>query len=1059
MAHTFCDACNQIPFCGVRVHLREGRIVGMEGWEGHPNNRLCAKAYATVQEEYHPDRLLYPMIRVGPKDSAPRWRTATWDEALDLIAGRLREVRDKYGPESVLFYVGDPKEPRLAVSRLASAFGSPNFGTESSTCSRAASLASQLLFGLRAWGTPPSELTRGVVIWAMNPAWTSSPSLRRLIEAKRRGAKFLVVDPRRTPTSERLADLHLRPRPGTDGALALGMINVVIREGLYDRDFVERWVHGFEELRAYASRFTPEEVERITWVPAGEVEEAAELLAGSRPETILLGYSTLTHTTNGVQNVRAILTLMAILGNIDVPGGIVIPTRPPLPYLAMTDYPLRAPGDVLSMGVDFALMRRKVELRDRRADADRFPVWAELVPEQIQVNMLPEYVREGRIRAALLFGANLTMWPQYREYQEAIRSLEFAAAVDYFYRPWTHDFVDVVLPAATMYEREEPFAVYQVPGGWRIYRRERVLEPRGEARPDWWIAFQIAVRLGLGDLFWGGDTRAAMDWILRRSVGVGYDEIPVPDGLLVPSREAFRKYERGLLREDGRPGFPTPTGKVEVWSTVLEKYGFDPLPTYREPEESPLSRPDLAARYPLVLITGSRSPVYTHSKHRELSWLREMEPEPLARISPRDAAARGIRDGDPVVVETPHGSLRMRARVTHMMPPGVVDVPHGWASVPGANANDATPRSFDPISGYPSFKALLCEVRRAERGGAHVPGGRRRVLRVRGVRGRLQARHRGRRLDLGPAARVGGGVQARLDPLRVRPGRPPRLLLRGEAPLRARLPLGGHIALRAGRGPGGGDPPPLAPPRGRGLPEGARAPGRGALPARPGIGDTQARGARAQPSAYVVHAPRARLARRRLALRQFLHHGLYRLLRLRRQGVQPGVVHLHAGEPRQGLEDLLGAQGVYVVAGRLPEQAYAVHALHGSHGEYQAVHAVYLAAVHYLDPGLPEPVQELRPGSRAVDRPLGRLPPQYVSRQGVHLDDPGIPGDLQRAVDDLVARLVALELGGPREEQKRPRAMLGVVYLEARQVGHAVALYVHLGRERGAVDLRHELCL
>ncbi|MFP3283753.1 MAG: molybdopterin-dependent oxidoreductase, partial [Nitrososphaeria archaeon] len=727
VAYTFCDACNQIPFCGVKAALRNGRIVGLEGWENYPSGPPCAKAYATVQEEYHPDRLLYPMIRVGPKDSAPRWRTATWDEALDLIAGRLREVREKYGPESVLFYVGDPKEPRLAVSRLASAFGSPNFGTESSTCSRAASLASQLLFGLRAWGTPPSERTRGVVIWAMNTAWTNTQNLRRLVEAKRRGAKFLVVDPRRTPTSERLADLHLRPRPGTDGALALGMINALIKGGLYDGEFVSRWIHGFDALRDYVSGFTPKEVERITWVPAGEVEEAAELLASSVPGTIFLGYSTLTHTTNGVQNVRAILTLMAILGNLDVPGGIVIPTHPLVPYLAMTDYPLRKPGDALLMDIDFALMSRKMELRDKRADADRFPVWAELVPEQIQVNMLPEYVREGRIRAALLFGANLTMWPQYGEYQEAIRSLEFAAAVDYFYRPWTHDFVDVVLPAATMYERTEPFAAFPAPGGWRIYRRDRALEPRGEARSDWWIAFRIAVGLGLGDLFWGGDTEAAMDWILGRAAGISLRDVPIPEGRLVPTGpEEFRKYERGLLREDGRPGFPTPTGKVEVWSTILEKHGFDPLPVYVEPEESPVSRPDLAGRYPLVLITGSRSPVYTHSKHRELPWLREMEPEPLARMNPDDAAKRGIGDGDRVVVETAHGSVGMRVRLTYMMPPGIVDIPHGWAAVPGANANDATPRSFDPISGYPSFKALLCEVRRAgdgDEGGKGEEGG------------------------------------------------------------------------------------------------------------------------------------------------------------------------------------------------------------------------------------------------------------------------------------------------------------------------------------------------
>ncbi|BBE42012.1 molybdopterin-containing oxidoreductase family protein [Conexivisphaera calida] len=713
--YTFCDACTA-PMCGVRVSLHGDVIDGVGNWENYPNSPICAKAYATVQQEYHPDRLLYPIMRTNPKGSAdPGWVRISWEEALDTIAGRLREVAGKYGPESVFFYVGDPKEPRLAVSRLASAFGSPNFGTESSTCYRAAALASQLTFGVptfafaAAMGAPSAQ-TRSILIWATNPAWTLPFSIPKLMAAKDRGAKFLVVDTRRTSTSERLADLHLRPRPGTDGALALGIMNQLISRGHYDHEFVDRWVHGFDALREYASRFTPEEVERITWVPSGEVEEAAELLWENRPTTLLAGVSSLMHTTNGVQKFRAILSMMAILGNIDVPGGIMTPTHPLLPFLISGDL-MGTPEDVLESGVDFTLLSRKIEMRDRRADVDKVPVWAELVPEQIQVNFLPEYVRDGRIRAALLFAANATMWPQYREYQEALDALEFSAAVDYFYRPWTHDHVDIVLPAATMYEREEPFAVF----GRKVYRRQRVLEPRGEARSDWWIAFQIAVRLGLGDQFWNGDTRAAMDWILRRAAGVGYEEIPVPEGKLIPppGPEEFRKYERGLLRRDGRPGFPTPTGKVEVWSTVLERHGFDPLPAYVEPEESPASRPDLASRYPLILITGSRSPVYTHSKFRELSWLRDVEPEPLARISPEDARARGISDGDAVVVETPHGSVRMRARITHMMPKGVVDVPHGWAAVEGANANDATPRQFDPISGYPAFKALLCEVRRA----------------------------------------------------------------------------------------------------------------------------------------------------------------------------------------------------------------------------------------------------------------------------------------------------------------------------------------------------------
>ncbi len=704
VAYTFCDACNQIPFCGVKVRISGGRAVGIEGWEGFPNGPPCAKAYATLQEEYHPDRLLHPMIRTSPKGSSdPGWRRATWDEVLDLIARRLREVADKYGPESVLFYAGNPKEMRLPLARLASAFGSPNFGTEDSLCYKLHVLASQLLFGVVVPAYTSLEGSRSVLLWGANPAASRPYILPRLLRLKARGTKFVVVDPRRTPTAERLADVHLRPLPGTDGALALGMINVLIRRGYYDGDFVDRWVHGFDELRRYASKFTPERVEEITRVPAREVERAAILYATNRPGTLFLGIASPQQSTNGTQSYRAILALAALAGNLDVPGGLVIPTRTPLPYNSVGDEILR-PADALR--VDFALLGLRLMLRDRRADIEKVPVWAELIPNEIQVNFLPEYVREGRIRAALLFGINVAAWPDRAAYQEALDALEFSAAVDYFYRPWTHDHVDVVLPAATMYEREEPFAVLPSGGGWRIYRRQRALEPRGEARSDWWIAFQIAVRLGLGDYFWNGDTRAAMDWILRRAVGVGYEEVPVPEGLLIPSSEEYRKYERGLLRDDGRPGFPTPTGKVEVWSTILEKHGYDPLPVYVEPPFSPNSE------YPLILMTALRDPYYTTGKHRwESGWVRALRPYPTVDVNPRDAEPRGISEGDAVLVVTPRGNLRARAHLTYSMLSGVVGYYPGWSDDPGTDVNSVLPRLFDPISGYPSY-TYICDVRR-----------------------------------------------------------------------------------------------------------------------------------------------------------------------------------------------------------------------------------------------------------------------------------------------------------------------------------------------------------
>ncbi|MGC9177570.1 MAG: molybdopterin-containing oxidoreductase family protein [Conexivisphaera sp.] len=699
--YTFCDACNHIPFCGVGLHVEDGMPRGLSAWPGHPNGP-CAKAYATLEEQGSPLRLTHPMVRGSPKGSRdPEWRRIGWDEAYRLIAGRLREVRERYGPHSVMFYAGNPKEMRLPLSRLASAFGSANFATEDSLCYKLHVLASLLLFGAVIPAYTSLEGARSVLLWGANPATSRPYMLPELLRMRARGARFVVVDPRRTPTAERLADVHLRPLPGTDGALALGMMNVMISRGLYDREFVERWVHGFGALREYASRFTPERVEAMTRVPARDVERAAVLYASEHPGTVFLGIAAPQQSANGAQSYRAILSLAALAGNLDVPGGIALPTHPLFPYTVVGDEVLR-PSDMLSL--DFTLLSRKIEMWDRRADVDKAPVWAELIPTEVQANFLPEYVRDGVIRAGVFFGLNIAAWPDRTSYAAALDALEFSVAVDEFYRPWTHDHVDIVLPAATMYEREEPFASF----GRKVYRRQRVLEPRGEARSDWRIIFELAVELGLGDQFWNGDTRAAMDWILGSAAGVGYEDVPIPEGKLIPppGPEEFRKYERGLLRRDGRPGFPTPTGKVEVWFTVLERHGFDPLPTYREPSFRP------SADYPLILMTALRDPLYTTGRHKwESSWVRDLRPYPTVDVNPEDADARRISEGDAVTVVTPRGRLMARAHLTYTMLPGVVGFYPGWSDDPRTDVNVVLPRVLDPISGYPDY-TYICELRK-----------------------------------------------------------------------------------------------------------------------------------------------------------------------------------------------------------------------------------------------------------------------------------------------------------------------------------------------------------
>jgi anaerobic selenocysteine-containing dehydrogenase len=696
MKYTYCDGCNHVPKCGITYFLRGPVITRLQSRTdfNYPTNTLCSKGYAQLQEQYHPERLRFPLKRTTPKGEPPKWVRVSWDEALKTMGAKLKEIKANHGADKVLFYTGDPKEMRPPLQRLAYSFGSPNYGTESSTCFRSLGLAGELLYGDMTAASPPGKDTKNCFIWGVNQSYSGATAMKGLIKSKEAGVRYFIVDPRKTPMVRALKGVHLPLRPGTDGALALGMMNVVIAEGLYDKEFVSQWVHGFDELREYVLSFPPEKAAAITGIKADQIREAARAYAKG-PTTVMLSASPVVHHTNGNQNVRAVLTLMAITGNFDRPGGVVVPPEAALPpdFLGHPVFCRRA--DLLP------------RLKTLRADRDLYPVWTEMIPE-IQMNNLPEYVEKGRVRAMLLFGGNAKMWPQPGLYQKALQRLDFAVAVDFFYRPWTHDDLDMILPAATCFEKLAPVAVF----GRNVYQRQPVA-PLGEAREDWQIIADIAVAAGCGDAFFGGNLEAVINEYLKPA-GLTVEQLKkAPGGMVsVPAQGAmkFRKYVSGDLRKDKKPGFNTPTGKVEVSSTILKKHGFDPLPSYKEPVESPSSRPDMAKKYPLVLMTGARIPFYTHSKWRDVPWVSDFQPEPVVNLNPGEAAARGIREGDKVVIENAHGAITVRAHLTEMVSPGMVDMFHGW---PSQDVNTMITRDFDPISGFPPYKSGLCNVRKA----------------------------------------------------------------------------------------------------------------------------------------------------------------------------------------------------------------------------------------------------------------------------------------------------------------------------------------------------------
>lgn len=700
--YTYCDMCNQVPFCGIKAYVQDEHLIRVESRSPYPTSPLCAKGIASIQEQYDPHRLLYPVRRTNPKGEKSEWKQITWDEAYEEIARELNRVKDEYGPEAVMFYCGDPKEPRAPLCRVAALFGSPTLGFESSLCATATQMGMRLVYGNNRsnFGSDPSESTQCCIIWSLNVAWSQPNRHATFMDHKERGCKYIVVDPRITPTVTALADVHLQPRPGTDGALALGFMHILIRDNLYDKEFVEEWTHGFDELAALAAEYTPEKVEEITWVPAATLEEAVKMATENTPCTLQSSSAGITHTTNAGNAMRAVFMIPALMGMADVKGGFMFP-QPPTPIA----------GTPIGLGSTPEFRKESVlngeEFKSRRLDKDDFPAWWTL-NQHLQTARFPEYIDEGKIKAAVLVGTNLMMWAGTDVYQEAVKKLDFSVAVDYYDRPWTHDYVDMLLPAATCYERRAPFCVY---GGSKVYYRDIVVKPQGEAREDWQIILELGSKLGFEEECFGGDVDKAFENILETGkVGFTLDELKASrlEGIVIPGKEnTERKYETGAFSGTGEIGFATPTGKVEFKSSVLEKCGLEGLPVYEEPIHSPVTAQGEDKNYTLVLNTGGRLPYFTHSKLRDIPWLNQFMADPTVRLHPKDAQSRGIETGDDVKVFNHLGEVFMKAEVTNIVLPGVVDIFHGWHQ---ANINLIIPRDFDKVTGYPPFRAALCEV-------------------------------------------------------------------------------------------------------------------------------------------------------------------------------------------------------------------------------------------------------------------------------------------------------------------------------------------------------------
>ncbi len=685
--------------CAIIATLENGKLVRTEPDKENPYGALCVRGRAAPDIVYSPDRLTTPLIRVGEKGKG-EFRKATWEEALSLTARSMTAIRSRYGAQAMMYHYGrgafEQSLSELGLNWLYP-FGSPNVAGVGSLCAVAANILAPVpTLGIRGWNLHRDvENSKTIVVWGANPITDSPPfMLPRIINAQKRGARLIAIDHMRSDIAVR-AQQFVPIRSGTDGAFALGMLRTIINEDLYDREFVEKWTLGFGDLKEYAQKFTPEEVERITGVRAANVVSLAREIAETKHVSLIM-YTGLEYTNSGVQNIRAVLLLWALTGNLDVPGGLrVLPTA----NRGIEAEHIKPPQDIPRIG------------------AKEYPLFNELVGNA-QYMELPKAVLRGDpypVKGILINGAStLINYPQPAILENAYRDLDFLAVIDIF---MTKDalYADVVLPATTLFEKSS----YQRYAN-HIRLRNRVIEPLGESRNDLLILAAIADRLGYGHLFPQtedevlGKAFAAKPELLR-ALKANPTGVPLED-----SEVKYKKWELGLLRPDGKPGFNTPSGKIEIASSILKKFGYDSLPVYVEPVESPLSDPKLARKYPLVLNTGARLLHTFRSQHLNIPTLVKIQEKPQVLINPEDASKRGIRNGEKVIVYTRRGQVGLWARLTNAVMPGGVEVNVGGGSPiqteawRDANINYITDfYNRDPISGFPIFKALLCEIKKA----------------------------------------------------------------------------------------------------------------------------------------------------------------------------------------------------------------------------------------------------------------------------------------------------------------------------------------------------------
>jgi len=785
----YCALCT--AHCATVATVENGRVTRLDPDDDHPNGGvICLKGRAAPELVYNKDRLNYPLKRTRPKgDPDPGWRQVSWGEALDDIAKRLASIRDRYGAKAVALAKGTKSGTSVDdverwLGRFLYLLGSPNWVSTTHVCNWHRDTGFSFTFGTNI-PTPDLAHSKTFLLWGHNPSSTSLVLAHDIVAARARGMKTVVVDPRRIGIGSQ-ADMLLQVRPGSDGALALALIHCLMEESWYDAGFARQWTNGsfllnvatgkvvteadltadgvpnryvvwdelkdqpaiydpatgvyerdqvlpalfgarslqgkdgqevsckpvLERLGQIASAFSPERSEKITWVPANKVWQAALLLAHNRPVSMYMWNGVGQHT-NATQTSRAIASLYALLGDIDRLGGNVTFPKVPVNQVSGNEF---LPKEMAAV----------------RIGRERKPLGPPAQPGNCAAYDIFTAILEERpypIKAFLNFGSNTVMsTADSRRARQALSALELGVAADLFMTP-TAELCDYVLPATSFLEMANLTTAFEhrPTGKTHLQYRPAVVEPLADRRSDTWIIFELARRLGFSEQFWNGDIEAGYAHELAPS-GITLEQLKnSPGGISRPIEPSYEKYAQ--KNKDNAPrGFATPSKKVELYSLKFAAHGYPSMPEYVESAVSPVSRPELAADYPLVL-TNAKFTTFVHSQQRALPSLRKAAPEPTADIHPDSAACFGVINKQWMIVESPHGAIKVRARVTPNIVPGVVCCQHGWwqackeLDLSGYNpydADGANPSTLigtdlaDPISGSLPHRSYLCRVRPAE---------------------------------------------------------------------------------------------------------------------------------------------------------------------------------------------------------------------------------------------------------------------------------------------------------------------------------------------------------